>query len=110
MTRRSRRELERAVDDLDEPDIVGYAEMLRYLQGHLVKYGPAADPPEEFFANRPWGPWAKAVAGQDVRLPGIDPEELTPPELFALRYCDEDVRRAIVALRSSESTGSVVCP
>lgn len=103
MTRKSQRELERALDDLDDDgDAVGYLEMMRYLET-VADDGVDAETPREYFdANREWGPWADILPTGDVLdVPGLEDEDLTPPELFGLRYCDQDVVNGVLAMRGA---------
>lgn len=101
MTRKSRRELERAVDEIDDAGgAVGYEEMMRYLET-VADEGADADVPTERFGDDPeWGAWAEMLpAGDVLEIPGLDAAELTPPEIFAFRYCGRDVHRGVLEMR-----------
>lgn len=98
MTRKSKRELERTVEDLEPERGVAWREVLEYLE-HVAVNGSDALGPEEYFeAAADWRHWrdvAPAVGAGDLP-PGVDPDDLSAIEAFGYRYCGTPVRRGIL--------------
>jgi hypothetical protein len=99
--RKSKREIEAALEEVDDPALVGWTEMLRYLQDVVAIEGAEAPTPAEYFGETAeWGPWTEALPSVDeLDMPERVAAELTPVEIFGLRYGDADIAQGILELR-----------
>lgn len=97
MNRKSKRELQRSVEDLEpeSSDVLGWAEALEWLQ-HVEQHGPDAAPIAAYF-GRDEVTWEAGLADliQDIvdDNPGL--EAYTPAEVIGLRFMSPSVGEAI---------------
>jgi hypothetical protein len=90
-------------------DVLGVAEALRYLE-HVRKRGADAADPEEYFGGPVnWHP-SLAKDAEEVcpdLLESDDYRTPTPPDLYALSYCDEaTIEGVLYRLWDSDPQGS----
>jgi len=99
MTRKSRREIDRTVDELGGRNgSVTYAEVARYFE--RVAEDPENVPlPHEQFSDQVVEGWPDASVPFD-ELPGeLTTEDFTPVERFALAYFSEETKRGVLKMR-----------
>jgi len=105
MTRKSRREIQRAVDELGgRKEEVTLSEIYRYFD-HVAEDPDTAAPPRDVFAD-------SVVDGfPNVRLPfeelpgDLSPDVFTSVERFALAFLDGDRKRGVIQMRLSQTGG-----
>jgi hypothetical protein len=102
MTRRSKRELERAVDDLapSPQESATLPEIHDYFD-HVAEDPESAPLPREWFAEEIVDGWPEITLPFDEEdlPPALDAEAFTPLERFGLAFLDEDVTRGVFQMR-----------
>ena len=103
MTRKSKRELENAVDDLapsPQEGPITLPEVYDYFD-HVAEAPEDAPLPRERFAEGVVEEWPEITLPFDEEdlPPALDAEAFTPLERFGLAFLDEDVTRGVIKMR-----------
>ena len=102
MTRKSKRELENAVDDLapSPQESATWPEIHEYFN-HVAEAPEDALLPRERFAEGVVEGWPEITLPFDEEdlPPALDAEAFTPLERFGLAFLDEDVAHGVLKMR-----------
>jgi hypothetical protein len=105
MTRRSKREIERALEDLygEDPMNLGPNEMLEWIR-HLTRTDDVKRPPDYFADDAEWVEELESgVENAIERDPALEP--LTPPEIHVLSYMPDKQRAPLLDLYERQLEG-----
>lgn len=105
MTRKSKREIARDVEDLEADDgmVLDGGDMWDWIHD-LRDRGPDVDRPPEYFPDGT--EWSAEMGEMQATAADRFPElqHLTPPEAFVLSYKGEDLKESLVKLLATSDT------